>query len=330
MAAEPTVSDVHVNGPLTSISVAYMQAESAFIADKVFPNIPVSKQSDLYFTYDRGSFNSDEMKERAPGTEAEGGGYTLDANSSYYARRYSFKHDIPDEVRANADAPHSPDRASSEFVTRKALIRRERIFATNYFGTGVWTYGKTGQASADSTHVKFWDDTTSIPITDVRNGKRTVLESTGFEPNTLILGRAVYDAICDHPTFLDRVKYGQSGQGAPARITLAAMAALFEVDRVYVMNAIYNTAKKGQTASHTFIGGKHALLCYVAPAPGIMVPSAGYTFSWTGMFGNTALGTRIRQYRLENIGSDRTEIDSCFDMKLVGADLGYFFGSVVQ
>lgn len=328
--AEPTVSDVHVNAPLTNISVAYMQTEAAFIADKVFPVIPVSKQSDLYFTYDRGTFNTDDMRERAPGTEAEGGGYTMDANANYYSRQYSFKHDIPDPVRANSDVPHNPDVAATNFVSRKGLIRRERLFASNYFSTGLWTYGKTGQAAADATHVKFWDDSTSTPIQDVRIGKQIVLQSTGFMPNTLVLGRQVYDILCDHPSFIDRVKYGQSGQGAPARITKAAMAALFEVDNVYVMDAIYNTAKKGQTAVHAFIGGKHALLCYVAAAPGIMEPSAGYIFSWTGMFGNSSLGTRIRQYRVEPIQSDRVEIDMCMDLKLVGADLGYFFTSVIS
>jgi hypothetical protein len=42
----------------------------------VFPNIPVQKKSDRYYTYDRGDFNRDEMEERAPGTESEGSGYT--------------------------------------------------------------------------------------------------------------------------------------------------------------------------------------------------------------------------------------------------------------
>jgi hypothetical protein len=326
---EPTTSDVHVNGPLTNISIAFMQGEDAFIANKVFPNIPVTKQSDLYFTYDRGEFNRDDMKERAPGTEAEGGGYTMNADASYYARQYSFKHDIPDPVRANADVPHNPDRAATMFVSRKGLIRRERIFATNYFSTGLWTYGKVGASSASGTDVKYWSDTTSTPITDVRLGKQRVLESTGFEPNTLILGRKVYDVLCDHPSFLDRIKYGQDN-AVPARVTRAAMAQLFEVDNVYVMNAIYNTAAKGQTASHSFIGGNHALLMYVTPTPDIMTPTAGYTFSWTGMFGNSQLGTRIRQYRMESIQSDRVEIDMCFDLKLVSADLGYFFTSVIQ
>ena len=41
----PTASDVHVNRPLTNISIAYTQDASTFVADKVFPNIPVAKQS---------------------------------------------------------------------------------------------------------------------------------------------------------------------------------------------------------------------------------------------------------------------------------------------
>ena len=66
----PTPGDVHVNVPLTNISIAYLQNASNFIASRVFPNIPVQKQSDRYYTYDRGEFNRDEMKERAAGTES--------------------------------------------------------------------------------------------------------------------------------------------------------------------------------------------------------------------------------------------------------------------
>ena len=41
----PTQSDLHVNVPLTNVSVAYMQDKATFIADKVFPRVPVQKQS---------------------------------------------------------------------------------------------------------------------------------------------------------------------------------------------------------------------------------------------------------------------------------------------
>ena len=42
----PSRGDVHVNRPLTNISIAFLQTQEAFVADRVFPNIPVTKQSD--------------------------------------------------------------------------------------------------------------------------------------------------------------------------------------------------------------------------------------------------------------------------------------------
>lgn len=317
----PTPGDVHVNTPLTNISIAYLQDAKNFIATKVFANIPVSKQSDRYYTYDRGEFNRDEMKERAPGTESAGGSYTLDNTPTYFARVYAFHKDIPDQVRSNADAVLSPDREATEYVTHKALIKREKLFAANYFATGVWTN--------ETTPANLWDTASGTPIEDVRGARRTVLESTGFEANTLVLGKAVYDALIDHPDIVDRIKYGQT-PGQPAMANIEALMKLLEIERILVMKAIENTSKEGATASHSFIGGKHALLCYAAPRPGIMTPSAGYTFSWNGFLGAGQEGNRIKRFRIESLESDRVEIQMAFDPKLVAADLGYFFLSVVS
>src|SRR5690554_4523754 len=96
----PTPSDVHVNRPLTTMSLAFMQSADGFVADRVFPNIPVMKQSDTYFTYDRGYFNRVEMKKRAPSTESAGGGYAI-GTDSYNAQVYAFHKDIDDQLRAN-------------------------------------------------------------------------------------------------------------------------------------------------------------------------------------------------------------------------------------
>jgi Phage major capsid protein E len=326
---QPTPGDVHVNTPLTNISIAMLQSASDFVAARVFPNIPVSKQSDRYYVYNRGDFNRDEMEQRAPGTESAGGGYTVDNTPTYYANRYSFHRDIPDEVRANADAVLNPDREATAFVTHKALIKREKLFAANHFVTGKWGTDITGVASGPTgAQVLQWNDANSNPIEDVRTGKRTVRESTGIEPNKLVLGRPVYDRLLDHPDIIDRIKYGQTA-GSPAKASLALLASLFEVEEILVMNAIENTAKEGQTAAHSFIGGKKALLVHSASAPGLMTPSAGYTFSWTGLMGAGGEGNRIRQFRMEALGVDRVEIDMCFDQKLVAPELGYFWNSVV-
>jgi hypothetical protein len=326
---QPTPGDVHVNAPLTNISVAFIQSAADFVASRVFPNIPVSKQSDRYYTYNRGDFNRDEMELRAPGTESAGSGYSLDNTPTYFADRYSVHKDIPDEVRANADAALNPDREATVFVTTKALIKREKLFVGRYFKSGVWGTDIAGVAATPGAgEVLRWSDGNSDPIKHVRDAKRTIRQSTGFEPNKLVLGRAVYDALMDHPDIIDRVKYGQTA-GAPAKGSLNALSTLFEIEEILVMNSIENTAKEGQTAAHSFIGGKHAMLCHSAGSPGLMTPTAGYTFSWTGLMGNGIEGNRIRQFRLEREGVDRVEIDMCFDLKVVAPELGYFFNGIV-
>jgi hypothetical protein len=325
----PTPGDVHVNTPLTNISIAFLQNAANFVSSRVFPNIPVTKQSDRYYVYERGDFNRDEMAERAPATESVGGGYKLDNTPTYFANRFSFHKDIPDEVRANADAVLNPDREATAYVTHKALIKREKLFVQKFFQAGLWGVDYTGVSSNPSgANLLQWNDANSTPIESVRAAKRSIAERTGFEPNKLVLGRAVYDALLDHPDIIDRLKYGQTAGGV-ANTSTSDLAALFKVEEILVMNAVENTAKEGAAASHSFIGGKNAMLVHAASAPGLMTPTAGYTFSWTGLLGAGGEGNRIKSFRMEQLGADRIEIDMCFDQKLVSADLGQFFSGIV-
>jgi hypothetical protein len=325
----PTTGDVHVNTPLTNISIAYLQDQSHFVAASVFPNIPVNKQSDRYYTYDRGDFNRDEMQLRAPGTQSSGGSYNIDNTPNYFAPVYAFHKDIPDEVRSNADSVLNPDREATEYCTQKALIKRETLWAANHFTTGKWTTDITGVAAGPvaGTSVLQWSDSSSDPIANIRAGKSAVLESTGFEPNVLVLGSKVFDILIDHADIVDRVKYGTQNQVSTADIP--ELMALFKIQRILIMKAIKNTSAEGAVADHSFIGGKKALLAYVPQRPGIMTPSAGYTFSWTGHLGAGKEGGRIKKFYMKKESSDRVEIEMAFDQKLIAADLGYFFDTII-
>lgn len=326
--SQPSRSDVHVDGPLTSVSVAFMQKAENFVADRAFPRLGVSKQSDLYFTYDRGYFNRAEMKKRGPGTESAGATYSL-TTDSYRCDVWALHRDIADQVRANTDAPIALDREGAEFLALQNLLRKEKEWAGAHFVTGVWTNEKVGHASNTSaTEFVFWDAAASVPIEDVRLANSTMAASTGFRANRMVLGRSVFDALLDHPDIVGRLDRGQTS--GPAMVLRDSLAALFEMDEILVMDAIENTANEGATNAHGFIGGKNALLIYTPPTPGLMIPSAGYTFTWQGLLGGGALGTTISRMRMEHLKSDRIEIESAFDQKLVSADLGYMFLSAVS
>lgn len=327
---QPTAGDVHVNAPLTNVAIAYMQSNDRFIADRVFPNVPVSKQSDLYRIYDRAFFYRMEMEIRAPGTKTKAIGYEM-STTSYYCPVFGINHPIPDMIRSNADADVNLERNGTRLLGQQALLKREMTWATNFFATSVWTSGRNGVASGEvaGTSVRQWNDANSTPVEDVRLGKRVVAELTGMEPNKLTVSRAVYDTLIDHPDIVDRVKYSNGTADSPSKVNARTLAALFEIEELLIMNAVRNTANEGQTASFSFIGGKHALLTHTPPSASTDIPSAGYTFSWTGYTGAGENGARVRRYRDEPIGSDVIELELAYDQKKTAADLGFFFNGII-
>jgi hypothetical protein len=167
--AQPTLNDVHVDAILTNISIAYMQDRDNFIADKVFPVIPVDKKSDKFFTYTKNDWFRDEAQRRAPATESAGGGYNL-STDTYSADIWAFHKDVPDQIVANADAPLNPLREAAEFVTHRLLLRRELQFVTDFMSAGVWgttIAGTAGTATSGQTATQWSNYTSSDPIEDV-------------------------------------------------------------------------------------------------------------------------------------------------------------------
>lgn len=326
LKAQPTPGDVHVNRPLTNVSVHWIQQASRYIAGRVFPGVPVAKQSDLYFVFSRADWLRAVAEKRAPSTESAGGGFTI-STANYAANVWAFHKDVSDQIRANADNPLNPDRSAVQFATQACMTRREVNWAATYFTTGIWTGSTTG---TDITPGVLWDVSTSTPIQDIRAEIYAVLSKTGFKPNKLVLGAKTWQVLQDNPDVVDRIKAGQT-PGGPALVNLAMLAKTLELEEVMVSEAVVNTGPEGGTESTGFIAGANdALLCYVTDAPDIEQPTAGYTFAWTGLFGAGAAGNRIKRFRMEHLSSDRVECEMAWDQKVVAPELGVFFDATTS
>lgn len=318
---QPTRSDVHVNKPLTNLSIAYIQKAKDFVADQVFPVVPVMKQSDRYFQYTKDWWFRAQATKRAPGSESAGGGFHIDNTPNYFADVWAWHTDVDDQTRANADTPIDLDRDATLFVTQVLLLRREIQWAAQYMKLGTWQgFIKAGvpadyQPNVDGTG--YWDVSASNPMADVDFLKQKIKSQTGFLPNCLVVSDNVFFALRNNASVLDRIKYTQRGI-----VSEELLAALFGVEKFLVASAVLNSAQEGQTGSFGFLVSNLALLVYANPAPSILQPSGGYIFSWQGLFGAGAQGNRIKTFRMEHLESDRVEGEMAFDMKLVGADLG--------
>jgi hypothetical protein len=320
--ANPTPSDVHVDAVLTQISSAFMNDSTSYIADRVFPTVPVSKQSDAFFKYDRGDMLRSEAQLRGPGAESAGSGYRL-STDTYYAPVYAVHMDVADQMRANADAAINADRDATQYVMQQLMIKRDQEWAANFFTTGIWTGSTTG---GDITPGTLWSAANSTPIEDVAEQAEAMISKTGVRPNKMVVGAQVHRVLMNHPDLLDRIKYTQTGI-----VTEDLLAAALGVDEYIVSRAINTTSAENAAATTTdFIVSKtDALLVYSNPTPSLMQPSGGYLFSWNGLLGAGAMGNRVKRFRMEHLAADRIEAELAFSAKLVAAECGVFFDDCV-
>lgn len=328
----PTQSDLHVNQPLTNVSVGYVLRADAFISTKVFPIVNVKKQSDLYWRYSKSDWRRTDVKRRAPSTETPGVGWNV-STDSYFAHVYGVHKDIDDQLRANADGTFKLDADATTFVTNQLLLKRDLDWSATYFREGVWGQDFTGVADNPSgSNFLQWNLATSDPITQLAGLQIDFIRETGFKANTMVIGANVLKALKNHPGIIDRIKYTQKGI-----VSTDLIATLFDVDRILVSYAtvasgpnIPDMKAQDDAATYDFISNPNsALLCYTPSSPSLMQPAAGYTFTWNGYLGGNSQGIRIKRFRQEAIASDRIEGEMTYDMRVISPDTGVFLKNVV-
>jgi hypothetical protein len=206
------------------------------------------------------------------------------------------------------------------------MLRKEIQWNTDFFAGGIWANDYDGvSGSPSSNEVKQWSDyAASDPIDDIEDAKAGILSTTGMEPNTLVLGYDVFRALKNHPDIVDRIKYTSA-----QTITADMLAAMFDIPRVIISKGVKATNNEGASQAYSFTSGKKALLAYVAPTPGLLTPSAGYSFSWTGVSGGIGSTIGVSSFRMESLKADRIEGEMAFDNKVIASDLGWFWDSVV-
>lgn len=328
-------SAVHIDAPLTNLTIAFLQDANGFIADRVFPKVSVAKKTDKYYIYNRGDFNrTGQVQARAPRTAAPRVGMSL-STDTYSADVFSLATDFDFQTLANEDAALDIRAAGAQMLTHQLLIDREIKWATAFFAGGLWTTDYDGVAGSPSTNeVRQWSDyTNSTPIQDVTAIMQAVqLKSGGFKPNVMVLGKQVRDSLINHPIILARLNGGATVSNT-ALVTDAKLAEIFGVEEFLVMETVKNTAAEGLAESNSFIGGKAAALYYRPRSAGLMVPSAGYTFTWDELENASGHGISIKSYRGDYLAIDGVaevlEANMAYDHKIVSADLGAFIDTVV-
>ena len=330
----PGGSDLHIDQALSNVSIAYFQDNKNYLADDIFPSVPVAKRSDLYRKYSKSDWRRTDAQKRAPGTESAEIGWLV-GNDQYFCDVYAAHVDIDDQTRANADSDWNLDSDASRLITNHLLLQKDQLWCSTYFNASAgWTQTYQGVASAPSTgQFVQWDLAGSDPLKTMTAYQAAFRLSTGKPVTFMVVGVDVHTALVNHPVILDRIKYTQKGS-----ITEALIAEFLNVKKYRVAWAsqatgpqIPDARAQDAAANYSFIANQTGVLFGYAPdSPSKLEPSAGYTFNWKGYGAGDASGLTMRNFRQERLRSDRLEGEAAYVMKLVAPDCAVFMQNVVS
>ena len=327
----PTPKSAHKDTALTNISILHKNQN--YIADRVFPQVPVTKQSDYYFIFRKGAWFRNEARVRGPGAVAARGGYPL-TDTTYRCEEYAFGHPVPIELLNNADSVLRPMETGTKFATDKVLLAKEKIVSDLCMTAGNWTTSDDVQAA----WVKDTDGSTNTFIADILTQRNVIRQLIGVWPNVLLMDSKTFDQQKQTYSVLERIKYSGTS-GRPADVTPQTLAALFELDEVLIGTSLYSSAEEVVAGTdftavdlwETNATKGSALLYYRPPAPSIENPSAGYIFNWRGDEGqnspriNQNIYRSVRRYWEAAEKQWVVECSEYLDAQVTAADAGCLF-----
>lgn len=318
-----TVGGVHVNAPLTQLSLGYHP--QGFIADQVFSVYPVAHESDLYYKWDKGQAfrvgRSDGMASlRADKTAPKrlNFGATVD---SYVAQEFALEDTVSDREVANADAPlnlaASKIRRLQDLIMLDYEIRVANIATTtgNYAAANFVTLAGANQWNS-ATFVSNTNGQHSVIAGEIFTGKNAVRLASGMVPNTIVIPYAVAMVIANDPGLIDLIKYTRSD----LLVEDLLPPRLWGMD-VLIPRAPDTTAIEGEAVSLGDVWGKNVVLFYKDPTPGLDSLTFGLTFRQRPW--------QVKTYREEK--TDETVYRPNFVQaeKLVAADCAYLINACI-
>lgn len=303
--AEP--AEVQVDALLSGISIGYRI--EGFIANLILPRVRVPRETFQYPVFSRDNVqkpgNPIKRADKAPYARA---GWTV-TMSEKTAIEYGIEVPVSDRERRNAESVINPDMHANNVANDLVANQVEADACTLLTNTAVLT------ATETLTGGDQWSDyTNSDPLLYIQGKAETILKAVHRPPNTLVLGFEVYNRLTTHPALRRKLDASIVGR--------AEMATAFNVDRVIVSMATYDSQNPGQsTQVGAFMWGKHALLCYVGTGPEIETPALGYQFEYQPR--------QTSRYREEEITSDIVRVAEMSLAGITNAASGYLIKNAV-
>lgn len=266
----PSIPNVYADKILSDFSVKYQNDLTSFICERIFPTVMVTKRSGFYFTYgDQGlSIPSTRRRKFARANRVE-----YDVTKTAYGPlfEHTLEMGIEDDEFDQAESPLEPRQDATMSLTEMLFLEKEYNLAQQLSDTSIVTQNTTLSGSGSAV-TNQWNTSGGKPFNAIQTAIDTVMLNSIKAPNTIFMGYQVWAELLNHSDLIERVKYTDI-----TAITVEHIKRLFPgIQNVYIGEAVYNTAKEGQTTSKSFVWGKHLWVGYIPTSPRLREPALGY------------------------------------------------------
>lgn len=315
-----------VDPVLTAISVGFRNTAMMRIADQVLPRFGVSAERFKWTEYPMSeAFNIPDARVGRLGQPNQL--VFTGTEKSDAVDDYGYDAPVPysdvqaaEAARAQGRSTFDPEAHAVEMVTDTLMNQREARVASMVFSLATYAADKRVTLSGTS---QFSDYTNSDPISVIKTG---MAATTILTPNTMVMGREVWNRLNSHPRIVNAIKGNVSNAGIVSREQFLELFAGEGITQLLIGDAMVNTAKPGQTPVFARAWGKHVALIHQNPMA--TVEGGGITFGLTAEYGGRISG-RIEDENIGLQGGFRIRTGERVKEVIIARDVGYFIQNAV-
>lgn len=256
---------------LTNVSSAYMP--EGCIAEQVMPMIESAQ-----FSGKLGKYGTNHL--RIENTVVGGRGKfrrvetMARSTDAYQIEGHGLEGLVTKADYANFEKPFDAEKDETIGLTTLLLLEKEKGLADTLTNTSVITQNVTLSGTSQLS-----DYTNSDPIGVFKTARAAVMDGCGRAPNIAILDWKVADVLKYHAKLLDVLGYKYN---RPDGLTEVELARALGVQKVYIPECRYESAKEGQTSSLAPVWGKHIVFAVAPSAAAPFQVSLGYRVQLAG------------------------------------------------
>jgi hypothetical protein len=317
----PLPSSTHIDTFASGILLG--TTNEGMIADDVMPPIFSNKLTGKVAKMGEEHYRVDFVA-RQVGTP----GYMIDfdvSSVSFDIEEFRLEFPIDDVQKDQYDDPYDAVRDGSMVVKQKLMLKKELLVSALLTTTGNYASGHT------DTSGRSWNTpATGLPVDDVQTAIEKIISKKGVSEDNLygFCSYKVYKMLRQNNQIKNVFLNTSPGASAVGALSRAQIATCLGLAGLSVSPSIQNTAKKGATASKSYVwGASHFGVFYKPQTAGIMVPGFAYqVFPKIPILPGGQVV--IDRYREERLTSDIIRGRMLLDQIVGDSELGFLYTNV--